>query len=295
MFGPTASGKTQLSLRIAEELDVEIISADSRQVFRGLDIGTAKVPPEIRRGVPHHGIDICEPHESFDTGRFRRYAETVMTEIKERRKLPLIVGGTGLYLSALLKDFLDDEIGPGKDAVIKEHHSRIMSRRRAGEADALFTELEDVDPDSARKYHDRNPRRVDRALLYYHTHGLPFSEAHRTRSMKAHTDIAVFVIERDRDELNERIARRVNEMWDQGLEDEVRRLLDDGIPRHAQSLATVGYREMLEYLDGRLTRAQALEATVVATRRYAKRQRTWARHQFPDARVLRGDDDEMMR
>ncbi|MFM8473286.1 MAG: tRNA (adenosine(37)-N6)-dimethylallyltransferase, partial [Candidatus Kapaibacterium sp.] len=126
VFGPTASGKTQLSLRIAEELDVEIISADSRQVFRGLDIGTAKVPPEIRRGVPHHGIDICEPHESFDTGHFRRYAETVMTEIKERRKLPLIVGGTGLYLSALLKDFLDDEIGPGMDAVIKEHRSRLM-------------------------------------------------------------------------------------------------------------------------------------------------------------------------
>lgn len=295
IFGPTASGKTRLSLLLAEALGAEILSADSRQVYRGLDIGTAKVSREERIKVRHHGIDICDPRQPYSTGEYRRYADKVIADIRTRGCVPLIVGGTGLYLSSLLTDFLCDEDDPRNLEVMNECRARIAARRAAGDHEELYAELSSVDPESAAKYADRNPRRVDRALVYSLVNGIPFSTAHRTRTIAAHKDVIVFVIERERAELSDRIRRRVGEMWESGLEDEVRTLVNDGVPRNAQSLATVGYREMLEYLDGNVSMSDAQEATIIATRQYAKRQRTWARHQFTDARRLTGSDEEMMR
>lgn len=294
IYGPTASGKTAVSLLLSEQLDIEIVSADSRQVFRGLDIGTAKVSVHDRERIPHFGIDICDPRDSYSTGEYRRYARDVINDIKSRGHLPVVIGGTGLYVSSLVTDFLEEDV-PGNDRLkVDTLRAKIHAQREAGRHEELYEELQRVDNVSAERYADKNPRRIDRALLYYYVNGEPLSRAQQTKTIPAEEDLIVFVVECDRDQLNNRIRTRVMEMWDSGFENEVQNLLNLGVSPQAQSLATVGYREMLKYLDGRCSKEQAQEMMILATRQYAKRQRTWGRHQFSSAVRLSGSPVNMV-
>lgn len=294
IYGPTASGKTAVSLLLSEQLNIEIVSADSRQVFRGLDIGTAKVSVHDRERIPHFGIDICDPRDSYSTGEYRRYARDVINDIKSRGHLPVVIGGTGLYVSSLVTDFLEEDV-PGNDRLkVDTLRAKIHAQREAGRHEELYEELQRVDNVSAERYADKNPRRIDRALLYYYVNGEPLSRAQQTKTIPAEEDLIVFVVECDRDQLNNRIRTRVMEMWDSGFENEVQNLLNLGVSPKAQSLATVGYREMLKYLDGRCSKEQAQEMMILATRQYAKRQRTWGRHQFSSAVRLSGSPVNMV-
>lgn len=294
IYGPTASGKTAVSLLLSEQLSIEIVSADSRQVFRGLDIGTAKASHHDRERIPHFGIDICDPRESYSTGEYRRYTRDVISQIKSRGHLPVVVGGTGLYVSSLVTDFLQENIDENEREKIDSLRAKIHDQREAGRHEELYEELQKVDSVSAERYADKNPRRVDRALLYYYVNGEPLSRAQQTKTIPAEEDLIVFVVECEREQLNNRIGTRVMEMWDSGFEEEVRNLLDLGVSPLAQSLATVGYREMLQYLDGRCSKEEAQEMMIVATRQYAKRQRTWGRHQFSSATILSGSTVNMV-
>jgi len=287
LYGPTASGKTALAIELARALGGNVVSADSRLVFRGLDIGTAKPTAEERSRVRHYGIDICEPGESFSTGAYRRYADGILSSLNAAQTPAIIAGGTGLYIKSLVQDFLsedDDTDSTGAENIRREIHTA----RESGHAHLLYKELERVDPISAVRYSDRNPRRVDRALIYYRLHGVPLSDAQSMQVFTAHSNIQMFVLQVDTQELNARIEQRVVHMWECGFEEEVRNLLHSGLSPSTQSLATVGYREMIAYINGDLSKSQAQQAMVISTRQYAKRQRTWARHQFPDAINVQG-------
>lgn len=293
LYGPTASGKTALAIELARALGGNVVSADSRLVFRGLDIGTAKPTADERSRVRHYGIDICEPGESFSTGAYRRYADGILSSLNATQTPAVIAGGTGLYIKSLVQNFLsEDDVVDSAGAEDIRHEIHVQ--RESGHADVLYEELERVDPVSAARYSDRNPRRVDRALMYYRLHGVPLSDAQSMKVFPAHSNIQLFVLQVDTQELNARIEQRVVHMWECGFEVEVRNLLHSGLSPSTQSLATVGYREMIAYINGDLTKAQAQQAMVISTRQYAKRQRTWARHQFPDAITVQGTTHTMV-
>ncbi len=276
IVGPTATGKSQLAIRLAIELGGEIINADSRQVYRRMDIGTAKPAVEERTRLPHHLFDVADPSEQFSLGLFLCKARSIVADIHARGQLPIVVGGTGQYIWGLVEGWTVPEVEP--QPAFREAMAAIVSD--AG-ADALVARLASVDPASAAAIEPRNVRRVIRALEVHHVTGRPFSELRRREQPP--WDISVLGLDRVDRELDERISGRVDAMLAAGFVNEVRQLLDAGVPRQASSMASIGYPQISAFLAGECSLETARHATILATRRFVRRQRQWFRR--TDARI----------
>lgn len=271
LTGPTAVGKTTLSLEIADRIDAEIISADSRQVYRELTIGTAKPSPEERQRAPHHFIDersVFDP--PFSAGTFADEANQRIREILARGHQPLIVGGSTLYIHALQFGLADVPDVP------KEVRTRIEERLDREGADALYEELQEVDPQQANRMDPTKTQRLVRALEVYHGTGRPLSYYYENQPEPPFT-YRTIVLNRDRQRLYRRIEERVDRMLERGLLDEVQSLLDRGVDPTRQPLRTIGYREPIQYLRGAIDYDEMVRLIKRNTRRYAKRQLTWFR------------------
>lgn len=271
LTGPTAVGKTKASIGLAKAVDGEIISADSMQVYRHMDIGSAKIKPEEMEGIPHHLIDVLEPDDEFHVVKFQQLAKKAMREIWERGHIPIVTGGTGFYIQALLYDIDFDE-NEKKDACRKE----LEAYAREHGAEALHEKLALVDPSSAEMIHPNNIKRVTRALEFYEQTGKRISEHNETqRQRESPYAFAYFVLTDDRAHLYERINRRVDQMIEEGLVNEVQALKDKGYTKQLVSMQGLGYKEILDYLDGNCTLEEAIYTIKRDTRHFAKRQLTW--------------------
>ena len=273
--GPTAVGKSGLAVRLAEKIGGSIISADSMQVYRGMDIGTAKISKEDMRSIPHYLLDVADPADDFTVADYQPLAETAIREVLNEGRIPILVGGTGFYIQAVVYgiDFDTDE---GTDTKLRKELSALEKVRGKG---YLHQCLEAVDPVSARLIHPNNTRRIIRALEFYEHTGEPFSEHNRRESeKKARYQTAFYVLTDDRKKLYARIDRRAALMVKEGLVDEVRRLLADGVPYTAQSMNSLGYKETVKALrnsEAELDRKALISEIALHTRHYAKRQLTW--------------------
>ncbi len=281
--GPTASGKTGLSIALACEIGAEIVSADSRQIYRGLDIGTAKPSIEERSGVPHHFIDELDPDQRFSAGDFLREAEARIREIRDRRRMPLIVGGSTLYIDALINGIADI---PDVQPEVRAH---LKGRLASEGAETLYRELETVDPASAATMDPTKSQRIVRALEVYHGTGTPLSHYHNSPVAPAFTYRGI-LLQRERADLYDRINQRVDAMIGGGLVDEVRKLLDRGTDPNTNALQTIGYREVVAYLNGEHDYEKMVHLIKRNTRRYAKRQITWLKR-YRDFTVVHADMD----
>ena len=268
LTGPTASGKTAAALELAEEFPIEVISADSRQVYRGMDVGTAKPTPSERVRVPHHLVDIIEPQETYSAHRFVQDAQRSRDEVTRRGGLPLVVGGTGFYIKALTDASLLAGVPP--DAELRRELAALQAREGV---EGLAARLSLSDPDRAATIDRANPRRLVRAI--------EIAERKTVSHTPAPMASVIFGIDLSTDILAARIERRVHDMYANGLVEETRALLGRGVPPDAPALTGVGYREAAAAIAGRTTLAEAQEQTVSRTRQYARRQRTWSRHQLP--------------
>lgn len=276
LTGPTAVGKTEISLKLAGACEGEIISADSMQVYRHMDIGTAKLPLEDRQGIPHYLIDFCEPDEAFHVCLFQKKAKESMEEIYIRGKLPILVGGTGFYIQAVLYDIDFAEESESKDSFRQEMEQYAAEHG----APALHRLLQKVDPESAQAIHENNIKRVIRALEYYRLTGEKISvhnAVQRERESPYHFLYVVLTMEREK--LYERIDRRVDEMFSQGLVAEVEGLLQRGYGRELVSMQGLGYKEIAAALQGEYTMEEARRRLKRDTRHFAKRQMTWFRRE----------------
>lgn len=270
--GPTASGKTAAGVYLAKQLNGEVVSADSMQIYREMTIGTAKPVPEEMEGIPHHLIDFVDPSDSFSVAEYVQLAQQKIGEIHSRGKLPILVGGTGLYISSLVDNIQFSE----SESDIAYREQMIALAQKEG-AQALWEKLKQVDPAAAQKIHPNNVGRVARALEVYHTTGIPIS-AHQERSRTKPSPYALCMMAlsfRDRQKLYDRINLRVSLMVQQGLEQEARQLIQKGYG--ATSFQAIGYKEMGAYLAGEETLEEACEHIRQESRRYAKRQLTWFR------------------
>ena len=275
LSGPTSVGKTRLSLRLAEAVNGEIISADSMQVYKRMDIGTAKITKEEMGRIPHHLIDCLEPEEPFNVSLFKDLAGQAVKGILSRNHIPIVVGGTGFYIQALLKGvtFSEEE----EDGYREELEQKAQSEEGA---EALFEQLKRIDPDSAEAIPKQNLKRVIRALCFYHYHGYPISEHNRTEKEKEpEYNFAYFVLTTDRASLYQNINRRVDQMMENGLLEEVKELRASGLTATDVSMQGLGYKQLIAYLDGECTLAEAAERIKTETRHFAKRQLTWFRRE----------------
>ena len=271
LAGPTAVGKTAASIQLAKTVGAEIISADSMQVYRQMDIGSAKIMPEEMDGVPHHLVDVLEPEEEFNVVKFQSLAKEAMEKIYAAGKIPLIVGGTGFYIQALLYD-IDFTENDGDDSFRKELE---QTAEEMG-SEALHRQLREVDPASAEPIHPHNKKRIIRALEFYHQTGQRISEHNEAeRQKESPYQYAYFVLTDDRAKLYERIDRRVDQMMEDGLLDEVRRLKERGVSRTSTAMQGLGYKELYAYLEGEMTLEEAVRIIKRDTRHFAKRQLTW--------------------
>lgn len=275
LTGPTAVGKTALSIELAKEVGGEIVSADSMQVYRGMDIGTAKIAPNQMQGVPHHLIDILEPWEEFHVADFQRYCKEAMADIYARGKCPIIVGGTGFYIQSVLYDI--DFSETEADADFREEMEELA--REEGAA-ALHDRLRAVDEASAEAIHPNNVKRVIRALEYYRQTGERMSEHNQAQQRKVSPyQFRYYVLRLPREILYRRINERVDAMERAGLTGEVERLLARGCHRKMVSMQGLGYKEIIDALEGRDTLEHAYERIKQETRHFAKRQFTWFRRE----------------
>lgn len=273
LIGPTAVGKTALSISLAKSLNAEIISGDSMQVYRGMDIGTAKIKPEEREGIPHHLIDICDPDQPYSAADFQSGAREAIKAIGDSGKLPFIVGGTGLYIESLCYDYQFAE--QGSDEAYRAEQEQYAA---AHGAEALHRKLADVDPQAAERLHPNDLRRVVRALEVYHLTGQTFSEQQAGQKKESPYELCMIGLTMDRAELYRRIELRIEAMLEEGLQDEVERLLRRELPPHATPMQALGYKEIAAYLRGECSREAAEELLKRDTRRFAKRQLSWFRH-----------------
>ncbi len=276
LTGPTASGKSALAVTLARRLPVEIISVDSAQVYRGMDIGTAKPSAALRARVPHHLVDILDPAEAYSAGRFRTDALASIRAIRDRGRVPLLVGGTMLYFRAL-EGRVDDL--PAADPAVRE---TLRAEAEAEGWDVLHRRLAAVDPEAARRIHRNDPQRIQRALELYQLTGSRPTELYRQRRAEIlDCEITrIIVAPPSRAILHERIAARFGEMLRRGLLDEVRALYERGdLNRNLPAVRAVGYRQLWEHLEGQWPLEQAINRGIVATRHLAKRQLTWLRRE----------------
>lgn len=272
IVGPTAVGKTKMSIELAKRLNGEIISGDSMQIYRTMDIGTAKISVKEREGIVHHLIDEKEPGESYSVADFQRTVRAKIAEIKSRGKLPIIVGGTGLYIKSVLYDyeFVQDADSKDSDPSKYAHLTN----------DELHAMLKKVDEEGAKAIHPNNRKRVIRALEIYTTSGMKKSEMIEQQEHRLIYDACVIGLTDDRQVLYERINKRVDQMYEEGLVEEVRSLFDRGIPETTQSIRAIGYKELYDYFKGNLSLDESKELIKRNSRRYAKRQYTWFNNQM---------------
>ena len=270
--GPTASGKTALGVALAKALNGEVVSADSMQIYRGMDIGTAKPTMEEMEGIPHHMIDVADPGEDFSAARYVEMAALCVDDILARGKTPLIVGGTGLYIDSLLSG---RQFAPFKGEV----RSRLQERAQREGMEALHEELKRIDPERGEKLHLRDEKRILRALEIWYETGKTITEYDReSRAIPPRYEAAtVFLNFKDRANLWERIDRRVDLMMEQGLEEEVRRLLTSGVPPTCTAMQAIGYKEFSAAVRGEDDLENAVAEVKLRSRQYAKRQVTWFR------------------
>lgn len=275
LTGPTAVGKTALSIALAKAIDGEIVSADSMQVYRHMDIGSAKITAEEMAGVPHHLIDVLNPTEAFNVVIFQKLAKEAMAEIYGRGHIPILVGGTGFYIQAVLYD-IDFTENDEDNALRKELEAFVKSEG----AEALYERLKAVDPASCESIHAHNVKRVIRALEFYEKTGQPIS-AHNEeqRQNVSPYRFAYFVLNDRREEIYSRIDLRVEQMVAAGLVEEVQRLKEMGCTKDMVSMQGLGYKEILRYLEGELTLEEAIYLIKRDTRHFAKRQLTWFRRE----------------
>ena len=275
LTGPTAVGKTALSIALAKAVNGAVISADSMQVYKHMDIGSAKIMPNEMEGVPHYLVDEFEPEEEFHVARFVERAKECLKEIYQNGQIPIIVGGTGFYIQALLYD-----IDFSKQDANTEYRRQLEELAQEKGADYLHNLLKEVDPASAENIHANNMKRVIRALEYYHLTGQKISEHNETeRKKESPYNFAYFVLTDERARLYERIDRRVDIMIERGLVEEVKKLKEMGYHREMVSMQGLGYKEILDYLDGKITLAEAIYIIKRETRHFAKRQLTWFRRE----------------
>ncbi|MBQ2004994.1 MAG: tRNA (adenosine(37)-N6)-dimethylallyltransferase MiaA [Peptococcaceae bacterium] len=274
LVGPTAVGKTAASIGLAKALNGEIISGDSMQIFKGLDIGTAKITKEEMQGVPHHLIDIKEPWETFSVAEFKRLADEAIADIHDRGKLPIIVGGTGFYINSVLYEYHFGEADTDE-----AYRAELEQYAEAHGNEALWNILQEKDPGSAAKLHSNDTKRVIRALEVLHVTGIPASERQSTVDKQTMRYNAVYIaLNMPREVLYDRINRRVDIMIQDGLEAEVRNALANGVAQDALSMTSIGYRQMIEYFNEEISFDRAVELIKRDTRHFAKRQLTWFRH-----------------
>ena len=271
--GPTASGKSSLAVRLAQRWNGEVISADSMQVYRRMDVGTAKITEEEMGGIRHHLIDVIEPTEEWNVALFQEQACASIRDIASRGKLPILCGGTGFYLHALLYDTQFAE-----EPEQKQVRRALETRMREEGPDKMHMELRAVDPASAEIIHPHNEKRVIRALEYYQIHGTPISQHNKEQQMKESPyDLCYLALEMDRQKLYDRIDLRVDQMIDDGLVKEVRILTEQGLTAGMTAMQGLGYKEILPYLDGQYSLEEAVRILKRDTRHFAKRQLTWLR------------------
>jgi tRNA dimethylallyltransferase len=274
--GPTACGKSEIALRLAEQYGGEIISTDSMQVYRGLDIGNAKPSPAERARVPHHLLDICALDEAFDAARFIRLAQIAVTEIQARSRIPIFCGGTGLYFKAFLSGLGE---APATDA-------NLRAELEAAPFEALLQELRERDPVAYEKIDKQNPRRVVRAVEVIRLTGKPFSaQRAEWKTTTAEPPRNFFCLSRQTADLHARINARVDAMFERGLVTETQDLLQHGLTGNKTAMQAIGYRQVVEHLNGERSLAETIELVKIRTRQFAKRQLTWFRR-HADARWI---------
>lgn len=271
ILGATATGKSELSLSIASRLNGEVVSADSMQIYRGLDIGTAKICKDQMQGIAHHMLDIIDPADSFSVAQYCTMAQACIEDIIRRCKTPVLVGGTGLYIDSLLSGLEFSEM------TVDENYREYLHEIAANQGnEAVWKELDSVDPVLAQTLHPNNLRRIIRALEVYHVTGQPMSEmAKVAQGEPKYPCIYIGLRYADRELLYKRINDRVDQMLEMGLLFEIQSLLDVGVPKDCQALQAIGYKEFLPYFDGLISLDEAVEVAKRNSRRYAKRQYTW--------------------
>ena len=274
IVGPTAIGKTDLSIQLAKELQTEIISGDSMQVYKGMDIGTGKITKEEMADIPHYMLNIRQPNEDFSVATFKELVEEHIKVINEKGKIPIIVGGTGLYIQAVLFDYQFSE--QKRDEKFTKELENLLERE--GNI-ALHEKLKKVDPIQASKIHPNNYRRVIRALEVFESTGKTMTERHKTQNKTSKYDYVLIGLEMNRDKLYERINRRVEKMVQDGLVEEVRALYDKGFS-DTQAMKAIGYKEIIPYLEQEMSLDEAVSILQRNSRRYAKRQYTWFKNQM---------------
>ena len=275
LTGPTAVGKTELSIGLAKRINGEIISADSMQVYRGMDIGSAKIRPEEMQGVRHYLIDELDPDEPFHVVKFQQLAKKYMNEIWEKGRIPILAGGTGFYIQAVLYDidFTENE----EDTQYRDYLEKLAEEHGA---EYLHRMLKECDPTAAEQIHANNRKRVIRALEFYHLTGRHISEHNeQERRKKSPYQFAYFVLNDERETVYARIDRRVDVMMEEGLLEEVAALKRKGYTRDMVSMQGLGYKEILDYLDGCCSLEEAVRVIKRDTRHFAKRQLTWFRRE----------------
>ena len=284
IVGPTATGKSTLGIEIAERFSGEVISCDSTAVYRGFDIGTDKVPLEDRRGIPHHLIDVVDPRENYSAARYATDAAAVIFETSARGRLPILVGGTGLYYRALTRGLFP---GPGRDSDLRERFSALSDRYGV---ERLHRLLHYIDPESADRIHARDVKRLIRALEVYYLTGRPLTRHfEETRSLLAGYSIVGIALRQSSETTAVKVARRVEDQLNEGLVDEVRRLRDAGIPDSAAPFGGMVYRQVLAFLNGVGTEESTQDDIIRANRRYARRQLIWFRKE-PNLHWIQVDD-----
>ncbi|MCI6432103.1 MAG: tRNA (adenosine(37)-N6)-dimethylallyltransferase MiaA [Oliverpabstia sp.] len=271
LTGPTAVGKTKLSIKLARAVNGEIISADSMQVYRYMDIGSAKIRPEEMEEIPHHLVDCLDPDEEFNVVRFQKMAKEAMEDIYARNRIPILVGGTGFYIQAVTGDIDFTECGEDNS-----YRKELEKKAKEQGPEVLHRMLLEVDPESALAIHANNTKRVIRALEYYQQTGEPISlHNQQQRQKESPYNLAYFVLNDERSRLYERIDARIDEMLREGLVDEVKRLQQMGYHKGMVSMQGLGYKEILSYLDGTWSLEEAVYILKRDTRHFAKRQITW--------------------
>lgn len=286
LLGPTAVGKTKLSIELARALSCEIISGDSMQVYRGMDIGTAKITEEEMGGVAHHLIDVLDPDEPFSVALFQEWCRKLIPEITDRGRLPFIVGGTGLYIESVCYEFQFTEAGADED-----FRARQQAIADTHGAEALHAKLADLDPKSAARLHPNDVRRVIRALEVVHLTGETLSSQLERQQKQSPYELCLIGLTMDRQMLYNRIERRIDEMLRLGLVEEVQGLLRRGCSREAVSMQGLGYKEIVEHLIDNVPLEVAVEKLKRDTRRFAKRQLSWFRHMKDIAWIDVGDGE----
>ena len=294
LTGPTAVGKTALSVKLAKVINGSIISADSMQVYRGMDIGSAKVTKEEMGGIKHYLIDVLEPDEEFHVVRFQQMAKEAMAEIYQEGKIPILTGGTGFYIQSVLYDI--DFTSQQEDTAYRERLEQ-LAKEQGNEV--LHGMLQEVDPVSAEKIHANNVKRVIRALEFYEKTGTPISEHNEKEAAKESPYVfCYFVLNDDRQRLYDRIELRIDQMLEQGLVDEVRKLKEKGYHKEMVSMQGLGYKEILAWLDGEISYEEAVYILKRDTRHFAKRQLTWFRREkdviWVDKDKFNYDDDRIL-